>query len=284
MPVFSGSNLGDILEGKDQDDVLYGLRGSDFLYGNQGNDILVGGTDGQIDMLFGGAGFDTAAYFNTYVDMTINLNTGVAFQTANGIVEDNFFSIENVIGGEANDRIIGNKYNNELSGSNGDDVIYGLQGNDRLNGDNGNDALFGGIGEDNLSGGRGKDDLTGGADRDVMTGGREADTFHFTDLSHFVSGSSKNNLDFITDFEIGTDLIDLSGIDANTGMLGNQSFAIVEKFSGQAGEFAVIKNLSTNDAQIWGGDVDGDGSADFLFAVNIVGGNQQQLDAGDFLL
>lgn len=284
MPVFSGSDLGDILEGKEQDDVLYGLRFSDFLYGKQGDDILVGGTDGQIDMLFGGAGFDTAAYFNTYVDLTINLNTGVAFQTASGVVEDNFFSIENVIGGEANDRIIGNKYDNELSGSNGDDVIYGREGNDRLNGDSGNDALFGGIGEDVLNGGRGKDDLTGGADRDVMTGGRETDTFHFTDLSNFVAGSSKNDLDFITDFEKGVDVIDLSDVDTDTGVLGNQAFAIVEKFSGQAGELFEIKSLSTNDAQIWGGDVDGDGSADFMFAVNIIGGNQQQLEASDFLL
>jgi serralysin len=144
--------------------------------------------------------------------------------------------------------------------------------------------LFGGIGEDVLNGGRGKDDLTGGADRDVMTGGRETDTFHFTDLSHFVAGSSKNDLDFITDFEKGVDVIGLSDVDADTGVLGNQAFAIVEKFSGQAGELSEIKSLSTNGAQIWGGDVDGDGSADFLFAVNIVGGNQQQLEASDFLL
>ena len=81
----------------------------------------------------------------------------------------------------------------------------GAAGNDTLNGGNGNDTLIGRAGSDNLTGGIG------------------IDTFIYTVLGDSVGA----NIDTITDFLIGADKIDLSAIDANTGIAGNQAFTFI---------------------------------------------------------
>lgn len=63
--------------------------------------------------------------------------------------------------------------------------------------------LVGNTGRNTLDGGHGFDHLFGGRGNDVLTGGLDGDVFEFR------KGSGK---DTITDFEIGTDEIDLSGI------------------------------------------------------------------------
>jgi Ca2+-binding RTX toxin-like protein len=107
------------------------------------------------------------------------------------------------------------------------DQIYGGIGNDLLTGNGGDDIILGRDGNDILTGGAGNDILVGGAGHDTMTGGAGNDTFVFNVIS-----DSSNNLslsDVITDFVHGTDKIDLSAIDADTGIGGNQAFA----FGGQ---------------------------------------------------
>ena len=85
---------------------------------------------------------------------------------------------------------------------------------DSLSGGAGNDRLFGEDGADTLIGGAGKDELTGGS----FNGGGDGfvDTFRFTAVTD--SGLTNATRDTIFDFEDGTDLIDLSTIDANTTM------------------------------------------------------------------
>ena len=70
-----------------------------------------------------------------------------------------------------------------------------------MDGGSGGDTLKGGSGDDELIGGSGGDDLHGGRDDDMLTGGDGNDTFYF-----------RRNAgdDVITDFENGSDLIDLS--------------------------------------------------------------------------
>ncbi len=58
-----------------------------------------------------------------------------------------------------------------------------------------------------------------------MTGGSEADTFVFTANNQSTTVSTTR--DIITDFVVGTDIIDLSGIDAISNVGGNQAFSFV---------------------------------------------------------
>ena len=67
----------------------------------------------------------------------------------------------------------------------------------------------------------------------------------------------------ITDFEHG-DTIDLSTLDANTTVAGNQRFAFVADFTGAAGELQWDR---TSSGFLVSADVDGDAVADFSIHV-----------------
>ncbi|WFU50925.1 M10 family metallopeptidase [Sinorhizobium terangae] len=151
--------------------------------------------------------------------------------------------IENVLGGSANDSIIGNQAAN---------TVRGYAGNDALSGDRGNDLLDGGVGNDSLYGGAGADRLVGG------TG---ADRFLFKSLAETTVATTGR--DTIYDFVASqSDRIDLSTIDANTTVTGNQAFVFVgtAAFSGGKGELRYDRAAS--DTYIYG-DVNGDRKADF---------------------
>ena len=65
--------------------------------------------------------------------------------------------------------------------------------------------------------------LIGASGADTMTGGQGADVFVFT----AVTDSAPSERDLITDFQRGADKIDLSAIDANLGMAGDQAFSFI---------------------------------------------------------
>ena len=109
--------------------------------------------------------------------------------------------------------------------------------------------------------------LDGGLGRDVLLGGADADVFVLAETDTF---------DVIRDFSHRQgDEIDLSGIDANAGADGNQSFSFIgsKGFSGKAGELQ-YKNGGV------AGDVNGDKVADFHIEI----ANHPGLVAGDFIL
>lgn len=174
-------------------------------------------------------------------------------------------TIERVWGGSGDDRIFGNSAANTLLGNNGhdnlqglggNDVLRGLQGNDTLNGGAGDDRLEGGLGQDSLVGGDGNDTLVGGVGKDRLTGGAGADVFTFLSQAEAGNGTTR---DVIADFVSGTDRIDLTAIDANGLLAGDQVFAYIglAGFSRQAGE------LCYTASGLLAGDVNGDGVADF---------------------
>ena len=72
------------------------------------------------------------------------------------------------------------------------------------------DMLMGGAGDDTIMGGAGDDMIEGGGDDDVLTGGAGADVF--------VYATASDGMDVITDFEDGTDLVDLSGVEGLGGL------------------------------------------------------------------
>jgi Ca2+-binding RTX toxin-like protein len=164
-----------------------------------------------------------------------------------------------------------------LMGGDGNDLIRGLGGADSLEGGAGNDRLEGGLGNDTLRGGAGNDVLQGDAGSDTLVSGFGAATtflFNSTNDSHLFSA------DFIIDFQAsGGDLVDVSAIDANTTVAGDQAFYWALSLTGHAGELVAYYN-STRDVSQVQGDVDGDGLPDFVleFAQNHVG------DTGYFIL
>lgn len=140
----------------------------------------------------------------------------------------------------------------------GDDSIYGSVFDDVLLGFNGNDLLSGKGGNDKLYGGNGDDSLYGGAGHDYLTGGAGADTFVFRSINDSTAGSRDTIYDFSSQ-----DRFDLTGIDANQKLAGNQAFAYIGKaaFHGVSGELRFEKLAS--DTYIYG-DVNGDKKADFV--------------------
>ncbi|MEL6608056.1 MAG: M10 family metallopeptidase C-terminal domain-containing protein [Pseudomonadota bacterium] len=94
------------------------------------------------------------------------------------------------------DTIFGNGGNDLIDGGLGDDILFGGTGRDLLFGGDGDDILFGDDGDDRLIGAAGDDRMTGGAGADVFEF-RAADGLHFST---------------ITDFTVGEDKIDISGL------------------------------------------------------------------------
>jgi serralysin len=112
-----------------------------------------------------------------------------------------------------------------------------------------------------------------------MTGGLGNDVFAYINAAHSTSAAQ----DGIHDFALG-DLIDLSVIDADTGLGGNQAFGFIGNaaFGGHAGELR-FQNVSAGGA-IWivQGDTDGNGASDF--EVVVVLADAHPLTGADFVL
>lgn len=168
-------------------------------------------------------------------------------------------------GGEGNDRIFGGRGQDSLYGEAGRDILQGGAGADLLDGGEGDDLLFGGTGRDRLIGGAGNDRLNGGLGQDVLTGGAGSDVFIFTSAA--TAGSGKAS-DRITDFQSGTDKIDLAAFDTTfngtAGLLGGGQRSFW--FDAAGGRLL--------------GDQNGDGIADWSIFVTGV----TRMTADDFLL
>ncbi len=196
-------NLVDIqnLTGSNYDDTLIGNGDGNALKGLDGNDLLLGGNGN--DALDGGNGFDTADFITSPQGVIIDL--GYAGPQGTGAGFASLVNIEALIGSNFNDTLIGNGGNNRLDGSAGNDILYGF---------NGNDTLVGGAGQDTLYGGAG------------------SNTFVFS----AITDSSVAFPDHIMDLQNASDTIDLSGIDAKTGVAGDQAFTLVANFTNTAGQ------------------------------------------------
>ena len=112
------------------------------------------------------------------------------------------------------------------SGTNADEISIGTRFGDRLLGRGGNDILAGAAGNDTINGGAGNDTLDGGLGSDGLNGGTGADVFVYNDITHStVAGSGRDRISGFNQTE--GDRIDLSGIDANTAVAGNDAFVFI---------------------------------------------------------
>jgi Ca2+-binding RTX toxin-like protein len=139
-------------------------------------------------------------------------------------------------------------------------------GNDTLTGNEAANRLSSGAGNDTLIGNGGNDVLVGGAGTDSLTGGAGSDIFRFDANSDSGVGTGR---DVITDFARGSDLIDLSALNA-VKLIGSGLF------TGTAGE---VRYASFDGGTIVELDSNGDRLADFQLELNGVTG----LAIGDFL-
>lgn len=144
-------------------------------------------------------------------------------------------------GSDGNDVMYGRKGDDTMSGGSGDDKLYGKKDDDHLYGDEGADKLIGGSGEDVLHGGTGTDHLWGG----VWAADGESDRFIFDD---------QTDKDFVHDFEVGIDKIDLSalGVDWATvdGMMYDYGWATkinMGQVTGDYGDMVYLMNTAKAD-------------------------------------
>ncbi len=191
----AGGSGADTITGGLGDDRISGEGGNDTITGGAGNDIIYG------DDFFGtGIGNDTILYASATAGVTVNLSLTVAQNTI-GAGIDTLRSLENLTGSNFNDNLIGNSGNNVLSGGGG---------NDTLNGGNGNDTLIGGGGTDTLTGGSG------------------SDLFDYNSVNESPVGAGRDKIvGFTGNGALVGDRIDLTTIDANTLVAGNQTFTYI---------------------------------------------------------
>lgn len=224
------------------DEIRDGI-GADEIDTGAGNDRVLLDPDRDVDTVDGGVGEDLLHFDSESDDIRVNLITGQVRQSK---VTDFISGFERVRTGNGNDHVTGDAAANRVWSGNGNDTVLGGDGKDVLAGEEGADSLNGGSGDDRLTGGDGADRLVGGDgndilqgdfDTDVQTGGAGSDQFVFRQNSDLqvVAGTP---FERITDFQHGIDIIDLSGIDANGRLAGDQDFVFVAVASG-SGQLSV---------------------------------------------
>ena len=300
-------NLVENITGSKYNDTLTGDGGANVLDGGLGNDLLSGGAGA--DTLIGGAGVDTASYASAATAVTVDLAVVTTQNTGGGGI-DKLSTIENLIGSAFNDLLKGDAAANSLQGGAGADILDGGAGNDALNGGDGSDTasyasatagvtvklaiatvqntvgagsdtltsienltgsafadiLVGSATANLLSGAAGDDTLTGGIGADELTGGLGIDRFVYTAVA---DSNVAGGRDLIRDMAAG-DILDLSVIDADAGVAGNQAFVRVASLGGRAGDFTLTYDSLTKQT-LFAADTNGDGLADMeiLFSNNV---------------
>ena len=232
----TGNGLDNEITGNDLDNTLSGAGGNDTLDGSYGSDTLIGGRND--DTYWVGAGdvvTELAGEGTDLVLATVDYTLGPNVENLQLI-----FSAAALVGtgNELNNTIRGHEFNNTLSGCGGDDRLIGNQG------------------------------------ADTMSGGSGADTFVFASVAHTFDPRTMLRDDIIDFSHAEGDRIDVSAIDANSLLAGDQAFSFIGSgaFTGMAGQLRFAGGFVQ-------GDLNGDATADFMIHANAL-----SLAAGDFVL
>ncbi|MDR6531551.1 Ca2+-binding RTX toxin-like protein [Caulobacter rhizosphaerae] len=289
--IVSGAVHGYTLYAGNGVETLTGTAGADVLVGGSGTTTLNGG--GGADILYGGSGTDTFQYtaisqsnFAAY-DVIFGFNSGQdkidisaidGGKITIGRYDGTTFIYSAPDGGGNSQAVVAVSGTSlkatDLVTSGGASQAFVLVGDGASH--NVADTLVGAAGNDILYGLDGNDILTGAGGADFMLGGAGADTFVYTSAGESLPFAT----DLIFDFSSAqADKLDLTGIDANSGTGANDAFAVVTSFSNVAGQLIIAAPDSSGYYHV-SGDVNGDGVADFVIALNVTG----TLTSADILL
>ena len=280
----------DLTGGDGNDQLTGGVQSDSFTLNRAGNDVMNGGGGADAfyvysgftasDQLNGGSGSDTI-YLSQAAAMTFNAQTITGIETIGLYAGNSYTLVTNDASVAAGAMLsvdgfyLGAADVFNFNGSAETDGRFTLRGGaaaDVLRGGAMNDQLTGGDGNDRLYGNAGIDTLTGGLGADLLYGGAGNDKFMYGDIAE----STVAAFDTIADWNAG-DRINLSAIDANTNVAGDQAFTFIGSaaFSG-AGQLQVTTGANT----FVKGDIDGDGAADFSIRLS----GSQSLAATSFVL
>ena len=282
--------------GTPNDDILMGSSGGDLVFGFAGTDFIV--TGAGADIIRAGAGND---FVDGEAGRDIIFGEDGDDDMFGGDDDDMMY------GGADDDRMFGQNGNDLLDGGDGDDSIFGGNGNDLMVGslNDGNDTYYGG----DISADAGKDTLdlgflTAGATVDLGTGvggrgsavssqsgtdtlwgvenvvtGSGNDTITMSNSVNVVDGGQGEDVfvfgsaaaahgDTIRGFQEG-DKIDLSGIDANAGTVGNDAFTLENGQSTTAPGQIVVTHETRADGEytVISGDIAGTNAPEFRISI-----------------
>ena len=197
----AGRGGNDTIYGGQGNDTVYGDAGRDSLFGGDGNDQIYGGAENDFldggfgfDTIDGGTGIDTTTYTFYSGAVSANLATGVVSFPGNASLTDTLVSIENILTGG------------------GADIVTGSAASNLINTGSGSDRLIGGWGADTLVGGLGNDVFVFRSTTDSFGLSRDVIRSDGTSSAFFGAGATLG------------DRIDVSEIDANATISGNQIF------------------------------------------------------------
>jgi Ca2+-binding RTX toxin-like protein len=277
----TGNSAANVLDGSAGSDTMIGGNGSDTYYLRNVGDIVretnatesTGGTDLVMSYL-------SSYTLGTNVENGRILATGAANLTGNSLANVLYAGVgNNVLNGSTGTDTASYAYatagvqvnltftSAQATGGSGSDRLVGIE---KLTGSAYTDRLTGNSGANTLDGGTGNDFLTGGAGKDLLIGGTGRDTFDFNSLSEM--GITSATRDVISDFVRGLDKIDLSTLDANAALAGNQAFSAPVVGGTFSGAFANAGDLYfDNGAHVLYGNADADAAAEF--AIQLLGVN-----------
>ena len=273
--VITGSAFNDIIDGRAGIDTMNGGAGNDVYYVDTTSDVIVEVAGGGTDKVFSSVSYNLSGTFLENAELTGTADLGLTGSDADNVLTGN--SGANIInGGLGADTMAGGLGDDVYYVDNTGDVVVEASGlntgvdhvyttatytlganveNATVTGSNSRNLIGNGI-DNILVGSSGNNVLVGGGGVDRLTGGAGADRFDF----NAVSESTFSAYDRIMDLE-NQDYIDLSTIDANTGVAGDQAFSLVSAFTGTAGQITLTYNAASA-FTILAADVNGDAVAD----------------------
>jgi Ca2+-binding RTX toxin-like protein len=263
------------ITGSAGNDTLNGGAGADTLTGGAGDDTYV--IDDASDLVVEAAGAGADAVQVSISSYTLSTNVeNLTFSGSGDFTGTGNAQPNSITGGAGKDTLNGGTGADTLTGGAGDDTYIVDDAGDMINDSSGTDNVqtslssytlasgleavtytgsddFTGTGNadaNSIIGGAGNDTLNGGAGADTLTGGAGADRFVVDDG------------DTVSDFLAGDgDKLDLSGLDADIGTAGSQTFTWIDNgaFTNVAGELRWV--VTGSDVKLLA-DRDGDGTAD----------------------
>jgi serralysin len=282
------------------DDTIDGGAGADFMRGGTGNDIYYVDNVNDKPIENAGEGVDTVMSSVTFA-LSLNIEnltlTGSAFRASGN-------NLSNHLVGTSGDNILNGGLNADvMTGGGGNDLYYVDNVSDTIveNNGGGRDRIYTSVSfttganvediflrgasainatgnalDNVLRGNSANNVLDGAAGADTYRGAGGADTFVFNDGDF--AGLTPSTSDRIVDFSHAEgDRIDLTGVDANSTVFGDQSFLFIGSadFHHIAGE---LRYQTINGNTYVYGDTNGDGAADFMIRLD----GSHALVSGDF--